>query len=151
MTYPFEIVYLPTYLLSFFYHLPIVSCNIRSRLYIDLWFVLFYMTSVSVHRLLYKHRHVCINVVRLLQKSSSSILFVYESLNASSTPSQGSDVPFCAAQLDVITHGGQMPAGSSPSSVSNKATTPWAGTALAVKLRTAVPLLVWVQRSRTEY
>ena len=40
-----------------------------------------------------------------------------------------------------------MPSGSSPASCNNNATTPCAGTMWALKLRTAVPLSVCVQRS----
>lgn len=56
-------------------------------------------------------------------------------------------VSFWPMHHSLIAHGGIVPAGSSPASVRSRATTPWGGTARAVKLRTAVPLSVWVHRS----
>lgn len=59
-------------------------------------------------------------------------------------------VPFSAVHHSNTAHGGLIPAGSGPASVSKRATTPCGGTAEAVKLRTAVPLEVCVQRSWRE-
>lgn len=56
-------------------------------------------------------------------------------------------VPFSAVHQFRRMHGGHWPSGSSPASFSSRATTPCAGTARAVKLRTTVPLSVCVQRS----
>lgn len=56
-------------------------------------------------------------------------------------------VPFSAVHQSILAQGGCVPAGSSPASFRRSATTPWAGTLRAVKLRTAVPLSVCVHRS----
>ena len=56
-------------------------------------------------------------------------------------------VPFLSMHQSVRAHGGPEFGGSLPASLSRSATTPCAGTACAVKLRIAVPLSVWVQRS----
>jgi hypothetical protein len=56
-------------------------------------------------------------------------------------------VPFWSIHHSGRAHGGCVPSGSSPASLSNRATTPWAGTLGTVTLRTAVPLLVWAHKS----
>lgn len=56
-------------------------------------------------------------------------------------------VPSSPMHHSSVEQGGSVPAGSSPASFKSKATTPWAGTLFAVKLRTAVPFSVCVHRS----
>lgn len=56
-------------------------------------------------------------------------------------------VPFSLMHHSLLAQGGKIPVGSSPASFSKSAITPWGGTEYAVKLRTAVPLSVCVQRS----
>lgn len=56
-------------------------------------------------------------------------------------------VPFWSMHHSGLAQGGWVPAGSSPASLSNNATTPCAGTFLTVMLRTTVPLSVWAHKS----
>ena len=56
-------------------------------------------------------------------------------------------VPFWSMHHSGRAHGGSVPSGSSPASLSKRATTPWGGTLCIVMLRTTVPLSVWVHKS----
>ena len=57
------------------------------------------------------------------------------------------EAPLSLSQFAEMAHGGPALMGSSPASWRSSATTPWGGTARAVKLRTAVPLSVCIHKS----